>query len=67
MYVDVMKHVCQSYKVPFSFIVSDGGYCHENGDYTQEKTLVLCLLDPGKVLRMPSQEISASFSIKNPS
>lgn len=46
MYVDVMKHVCQSYKVPFSFIVSDGGYCHENGDYTQEKTLVLCLLDP---------------------
>ena len=46
VYVDVMKHVCQSYHVPFSFIVSDGGYFHENGDYTQEKTLVLCLLDP---------------------
>ena len=45
MYVDVMKHVCKSYHVPFSFIVSDGGYFHDNGDYTQEKTLVLCLLD----------------------
>ena len=45
-YVNLMKYVCQSYHVPFSFIVSDGGYFHENGDYTQEKTLVLCLLDP---------------------
>ena len=46
MYVDIMKFVCQSYHVPFSFIVSDGGYFHENGDYTQEKTLVICILDP---------------------
>ena len=46
MYVDVMKHVCQSYHVPFSFIVSEGGYFHENGDYTQEKTLVIALIDP---------------------
>ncbi|MBR1872061.1 MAG: hypothetical protein IJ795_02505 [Bacteroidales bacterium] len=46
MYVDVMKHVCQSYHVPFSYIVSDGGYFHENGDFTQEKTLVICLIDP---------------------
>ena len=48
MYVDVMKHVCQSYHVPFSYIVSEGGYFHENGDFTQEKTLVICLLDPKK-------------------
>lgn len=48
MYVAIMKHVCHSYHVPFSYIVSDGGYFHENGDYTQEKTLVLCLLDPEK-------------------
>jgi hypothetical protein len=48
MYVAIMKHVCQSYHVPFSYIVSDGGYFHENGDYTQEKTLVLFLLDPEK-------------------
>jgi len=48
MYVDVMKNVCQSYHVAFSFIVSEGGYFHANGDYTQERTLVLCLLDPEK-------------------
>jgi hypothetical protein len=48
MYVDIMKFVCQSYHVAFSYIVSDGGYFHENGDYVQEKTLVLCLLDPEK-------------------
>ena len=47
-YVNVMKLVCQSYHVPFSFIVSEGGYIYENGDYTQEKTLVICLLDPEK-------------------
>lgn len=46
MYVDIMKHVCQCYHVPFSYIVSEGGYFHENGDFTQEKTLVICLLDP---------------------
>ena len=46
MYVDIMNHVCLSYHVPFSYIVSDGGYFHENGEFTQEKTLVLCLLDP---------------------
>lgn len=45
-YVNVMKHVCQGYHVPFSYIVSEGGYFHENGEYTQEKTLVICLIDP---------------------
>ena len=48
MYVEIMKNVCKSYHVAFSFIVSEGGYFHENGDYTQEKSLVLCLLDPEK-------------------
>ena len=48
MYVEVMKHVCQSYHVPFSFIVSEGGYFHEDGEFTQEKTLVICLIDPQK-------------------
>ena len=47
-YVAIMKNVCKSYHVAFSFIVSEGGYFHDNGDYTQEKTLVLCLLDPEK-------------------
>ena len=45
LYVKVMKHVCQSYRVSFSFIVTEGGFFHENGDYVQEKTLVLSLID----------------------
>ncbi|MBR0029982.1 MAG: hypothetical protein IJP93_10970 [Bacteroidales bacterium] len=45
-YIEVMKFVCSNYHVSFSYIISEGGYVHENGDYVQEKTLVLCLLDP---------------------
>ena len=46
VYVDVMKTVCRSYHVAFTFVISEGGYFHENGDYTQEKTLVISLLNP---------------------
>ena len=34
VYVDVMKTVCRSYHVAFTFVISEGGYFHENGDYT---------------------------------
>ncbi|MBQ6421167.1 MAG: hypothetical protein IJK02_08855 [Clostridia bacterium] len=44
-YVSILKHVCRAYHVPFSFSVVEGGYFHENGDYTQETTLVLSLID----------------------
>mgnify|MGYP007056240849 FL=1 len=43
-YISVLKNVCISYKVPFSFSVIEGGYIHENGEYTQESTLVLSLI-----------------------
>ena len=48
MYVDIMKYICQSYHVAFSFVVTEGGYFHEDGDYTQEQTLVLSLIDAEK-------------------
>ncbi len=44
-YVNVLKNVCRSYKVPFSFSVIEGGYIHESGEYTQENSLVLTLID----------------------
>ena len=44
-YVNIMKYVCQSHHVAFSFVITEGGYFHENGDYTQEQTLVLSLID----------------------
>ena len=43
-YMNILKNVCLSYGVPFSFSVIEGGYIHESGEYTQEKTLVLSLI-----------------------
>lgn len=48
MYIKVMKYVCQSHRVSFSFVITEGGFFHENGDYTQEQTLVLSLIDAEK-------------------
>lgn len=47
-YVSVLKRLCIAYKVPFSFTLIDGGYIHDSGEYTQEKTLVLTLIDADK-------------------
>ena len=43
-YVSILKNVCISYRVPFSFSLIEGGYIHQNGTYTQETTLVLSLI-----------------------
>ena len=47
-YINILKSVCRAYKVPFSFSAIEGGYMHENGEYTQEKTLVISLIDVPK-------------------
>jgi len=44
-YVKVLRGVCSSYKTPFSFTMAEGGYIHENGEYTREKTLIINLID----------------------
>ena len=43
-YMDILKKVCQSYKVPFSVNTEEGGYYHEDGTYTEEKSFVLQLI-----------------------
>ena len=45
MYISILKNVCHNYKVAFSVHQIAGGYFHEDGHYTEEKTLVLLLLD----------------------
>ena len=47
-YISVLRNVCCAYNTPFSFDVEEGGYIHENGDYTKETTLVLTLIDTDK-------------------
>ena len=44
-YISILKSVCFNYHVAFSFSVVQGGYIHEDGQYTQENTLVLTLID----------------------
>ena len=49
-YVSILKTVCKNYKIPFSVTLTQGGYMHENGQYTQETTLILSLIDVEKEL-----------------
>lgn len=44
-YVSILKKICQAYDVPFSFNVVEGGYMHDNGEYTEEKSIVLTFID----------------------
>jgi hypothetical protein len=62
-YIEVMKYVCQSYHVSFSFALLEGGYFHENGDYSQEHTLVLTLIDGEKhVVEAIAKDLCAFFN-----
>ncbi len=44
-YISVLQKVCAGYHVPFSFRLEQGGYMNENGQYTQEQTLVISFID----------------------
>jgi hypothetical protein len=58
-----MKYVCQSHHVSFSFIITEGGFFHENGNYTQEQTLILSLIDADKhVAENIARDLCAFFN-----
>ena len=44
-YMSVLKHVCQSYHVAFSVDSENGGYFHDNGEYTEENSFILIYLN----------------------
>ena len=44
-YISILKKLCQSYGVPFSFSLSEGGYIHDDGEYTEERSIVLTFID----------------------
>ena len=44
-YLGILKDVCRNYHVAFSVDVEEGGYYHEDGEYTEETSLVLILID----------------------
>ena len=61
-YISILKHVCRSYHVPFSFSSQQGGYFHEDGRYTQETTLVISLIDiPEETVNEIAKDLCAFF------
>ncbi|MBQ6264254.1 MAG: hypothetical protein IJK60_02265 [Clostridia bacterium] len=61
-YINILKGVCRSYRVAFSFSVEQGGYIHEDGAYTQETSLVLSLLGaPEKTVNEIAKDLCAFF------
>ena len=41
----MLKNICQNYHVAFSVDIEEGGYFHEDGEYTEETSLILLLID----------------------
>ena len=61
-YLDVLKEVCRSHHAAFSVDVEEGGYYHEDGEYTEETSLVLILIDAERsTVRKIAQELRARF------
>lgn len=61
-YVRILKSVCMSYHTPFSFSFAEGGYIHENGNYTQELTLIISLIDVDKnIVNEIAKDLCAFF------
>lgn len=61
-YIGILKNVCRSYGIPFSFSLAQGGYIHENGDYTEETTLVISLIDAdGETVDEIARDLCAFF------
>ncbi len=61
-YIRILRNVCYSYKVPFSFNVQEGGYIYESGEYAQETSLVLTLIDVEKsVVNDIAKDLCAFF------
>ena len=44
-YLGMLKNICQNYHVAFSVDIEEGGYFHEDGEYTEETSLILLLID----------------------
>ena len=61
-YIETLKRVCIDYGTAFSFDVVNGGYIHDDGEYTEEKTIVLTLIDaPKETVDGISQDLCKLF------
>ena len=61
-YLGILKNVCQSYHVAFSVDIAEGGYYHEDGEYTEETSLILQLINTEKsIVQEIAKDLCAFF------
>ena len=61
-YVNILRDVCRNYHAAFSVDIEQGGYYHEDGQYTEETSLVLVLIDAGRdTVREIAQDLRTFF------
>lgn len=61
-YINLLKNVCKNYHVAFSVDIEDGGYFHDDGEYTEETSLILLLINVDRnVVREIAQDLCTFF------
>lgn len=62
-YMSVLKYVCHSYHVAFSVNVEEGGYFHDDGEYTEETSFVLVLINTDqKIIHEIAKDLCSFFN-----
>ena len=61
-YLQLLKATCRKYHAAFSVDIEEGGYYHEDGEYTEENSLILSLIDVEKsVVDSIAKDVCARF------
>lgn len=61
-YMSVLKNVCRNYHVSFSVDIEHGGYYHDDGEYTEETSFVLVLINADqKVVNEIAKDLCTFF------
>lgn len=62
MYMSVLKNVCRNYHVAFSVDIEHGGYYHDDGEYTEETSFILVLINADqKVINEIAKDLCTFF------
>ena len=62
-YMSVLKHVCRNYHVAFSVNIENGRYFHDDGEYTEETSFVLMLINADrKVVNEIAKDLCSFFN-----
>lgn len=61
-YVSILKRICRGFGVAFSLDIVEGGYIHDDGEYTEETSIVLTFIDvPAETVDRIAKELCALF------